>query len=77
MRSGDESTCLRCGVATLSIDYYDLGYTTGNMAARILADGEDISGMPIEFASEYTKKYNKERCDSLGIEVPDDYLPLQ
>lgn len=75
--TGDESTCLRCGVATLSIDYYDLGYTTGNMAARILADGEDISKMPIEFASEYTKKYNKERCESLGIEVPDDYLPLE
>ncbi len=75
--TGDESTCLRCGVATLSIDYYDLGYTTGNMAARILAEGEDISTMPIEYASEYTKKFNKERCDSLGIEVPEDYLPLE
>lgn len=75
--AGEENTCRRCGVATFSINYYDLGYTTGMMAARILADGEDISSMPIEYASDFTKKYNTEICSELGIEVPEDYTPLK
>ena len=32
-----------CGVATLSISYYDLGYTTGEMAAKVLTGEADIS----------------------------------
>lgn len=75
--SGDESTCRICGAATLSISYYDLGYTTGEMAARILADGEDISKMPIEYTSHFTKKYNESICEALGIEIPEDYIPLE
>lgn len=75
--TGDESTCQICGVATLSIDYYDLGYTTGEMAVRILEDGEDISAMPVEYASSFTKKYNPDICEELGFTVPGDYEALQ
>lgn len=75
--TGDESTCEICGAATLSIDYYDLGYTTGEMAVRILKDGEDISAMPVEYASSFTKKYNPTVCEELGIEVPEGYEALQ
>ncbi len=75
--AGEEGICRACGVATLSIDYYDLGYTTGQMAVRILRDGEDISAMPIEYAPEVTKEYNKENCEKLGIEIPEDYVELQ
>lgn len=75
--SGDESTCRICGVATLSIDYYELGRKTGEMALRILVDKEDISTMPVEYAEHSTKKYNKEICQELGIEVPEDYAELE
>ena len=68
--AGEEGICSGCGVATLSISYYDLGVATGKMAARILGDGEDISTMPIEYAPEFTKKYNADICATLGIEVP-------
>lgn len=71
--AGEESTCLICGVATLSIDYYDLGYKTGDMAARILTEEADISEMPIEYADTSTKRYNQEICEKLGIDIPDDY----
>lgn len=74
---GEENTCRICGIASFSINYYELGYTTGLMAARILAEGEDISAMPIEYTSVYTKRYNKEICDTLGIEVPEDYVVLE
>lgn len=74
--TGDESTCLSCGTATLSVSYYDLGYTTGEMAVKILAEGADISDMPIEYSSSFTKKYNKAVCQDLGLEIPNDYEAL-
>lgn len=71
--AGEEGICKGCGVATLSISYYDLGYKTGEMAAEILADGADISTMPVEFAPNVTKKYNAANCEALGITPPDGY----
>lgn len=71
--AGEEGICSGCGVATLSISYYDLGVATGKMAARILKGESNISDMPIEYAPNFTKKYNKTICDQLGITVPADY----
>ena len=74
--TGEEGICAGCGVATLSINYYDLGVTTGKMAVKILKDGEDISQMPIEYAPNFTKEYNKDICEELGVEIPDDYVAI-
>lgn len=67
--AGEEGICKGCGVATLSISYYDLGYATGEMAARVL-QGEDISKMKIEYAKNVTKKYNQDMVEKLGLTVP-------
>ena len=75
--AGEEGICSGCGVATLSIDYYDIGYKAGEMGAEILMDGKDVKEMPIEFAPEVTKKYNKANCEALGITVPDDYVAIE
>ena len=72
---GEEGICSGCGVATLSISYYDLGVTTGKMAAKILTGEEDISKMPIEYTSA-TKKYNASMCDALGIKPLDGYTAI-
>ena len=64
--AGEEGICSGCGVATLSISYYDLGYATGEMAAKILADGVDVSAMPVEFAPNVTKSYNAANCEGAG-----------
>ena len=74
--AGEEGICSGCGVATLSISYYDLGYSTGEMAAKILADGADVSAMPVEFAPNVTKKYNAANCEALGITQPSDYVAI-
>lgn len=74
--AGEEGICKGCGVATLSISYYDLGYATGEMAAKILADGVDVSAMPVEFAPNVTKKYNAANCEALGITPPSDYVAI-
>ena len=72
---GEEGICKGCGVATLSISYYDLGVTTGKMAAKILTGETDISKMPIEYTSA-TKKYNASMCDALGIKPLDGYTAI-
>lgn len=73
---GEEGICKGCGVATLSISYYDLGTATGEMAYRILAEGADIAEMPVEFAPNFTKEYNAELCEILGVNVPEDYVAI-
>jgi len=75
--AGEEGICAGCGVATLSISYYDLGVGTGRMAARILTGEADIAQMPIEYAPQFTKKYNKTICEALGITIPDDYEAIE
>ncbi len=74
--AGEEGICSGCGVATLSISYYDLGYTTGEMAVKILKGEADISTMPIEY-TDVTKKYNKAVCDDLGLTVPEGYEAIE
>ena len=75
--AGEEGICKGCGIATLSINYYDLGYTTGQMAVKILTGESDISEMPIEYFPNPVKKYNPTLCESLGITVPEDYVAIE
>ncbi|MCD7716393.1 MAG: ABC transporter substrate-binding protein [Lachnospiraceae bacterium] len=74
--AGEEGICEGCGVATLSISYYDIGYISGEMAVQILTEGADISEMAIEYAPEVTKEYNAEIAETLGVEIPDDYVAI-
>ena len=75
--AGEEGICSGCGVATLSISYYDLGHATGEMAAKILTGEADVSTMPVQYAPQVTKKYQKANCEALGITVPDDYVAIE
>ena len=74
--AGESGICVGCGVATLSISYYDLGYATGKMAAKVLTGEASISEMPVEYAPQVTKMYNPDNCAALGITIPDGYEPL-
>lgn len=75
--AGEEGICAGCGVATLSISYYDIGRTTGEMAAKILTGEADISEMPIEYAPTFVKKYNPELCEALNVEIPEGYEAIE
>lgn len=75
--AGEEGICKGCGVATLSISYYDLGYATGEMAYEILVNGADITTMEVQSAPKTTYEYVEERCDSLNIKVPDSYEAIK
>jgi len=74
--AGEEGICSGCGVATLSISYYDLGVATGKMAAQILKGEADISTMPIEYAAVSTPKYTASICEALGLTAPEGYTAI-
>ncbi|MDD3278690.1 MAG: ABC transporter substrate-binding protein [Lachnospiraceae bacterium] len=75
--AGEEGICKGCGIGTLSISYHDIGYKAGEMAVKILKDGENPADMDIEFAADLTKEYVADRCDKLGIKVPSDYTAIE
>lgn len=76
MIAGEEGLC-EAGIATLSISYYDIGYTAGGMAYEILTEGKNPGEIDVRYAENVTKKYNPENCEALGITVPDDYEALK
>ena len=74
--AGEEGICAGCGIATLSISYYDLGVKTAEMAAQILKGEADISTMEIGYADKQTPKYNAAICEALGITPLEGYEPI-
>ena len=74
--AGEKGICTGCGVATLSISYYDLGYKTGEMAAQVLTGEADIAEMPIQYAPA-AKMYNPTMCEALGITAPEGYEAME
>lgn len=75
--AGEEGICSGCGVATLSIDYYDIGYAAGEMAYDILVNGTQAGDMDIRFAPEVTKKYNATIAEKLQVQIPEDYEAIK
>lgn len=73
---GDLGICKACTVATLGLDYYDLGYKTGLMAGDILTGSADISRMPVEYA-DCSYVYNADICAELGIIPVEGYSAIE
>ena len=59
------------GLASYSINYYDLGYKAGEMAVEILTEGADPAEMPIAYlaADECTLIANQATADEVGIDL--------
>ncbi|MBM6868688.1 ABC transporter substrate-binding protein [Collinsella tanakaei] len=59
------------GLASYSINYYDLGYKAGEMAVEILTEGADPAEMPITYLSsdECSLIVNRDTADALGIDI--------
>ena len=75
--AGEEGVCKGCGVATLSIDYYQLGVITGKMAAEVLLGKKDISTLAIATDANPTYKYVASRCQEFGITIPEGYIAIE
>ena len=75
--AGEEGIARGCGVATLSISYYELGRTTGEMAVKILTGEADVSAMPIEYYPNPVKEYNPDIASALGVTIPEGYTAIE
>lgn len=75
--AGEEGICEGCGVATLSISYYDLGVATAEVAYNVLVNGADPAQTPIKTVAKVTKEIVKDRADALGIKVPDGFTVIE
>lgn len=74
---GEENMVRNGGLATLGINYYNLGYQTGLMAVRLLADDTlDISAMPVERQTDFDYCVNATVAAEIGIEIPEELLPF-
>lgn len=64
----------RGAVATYGLDYFALGYQTGEMAIRVLVDGADPATMPVETITEPTLYLNKGAAERMGVTIPEELL---
>lgn len=74
--AGEGGMVMAGGVATLAIDYYKLGYQTGEMAADILNGKAKPATMAIQGQKEFQVVINEERVKKLGLKIPDDILKM-
>jgi len=70
---GEEGMTMAGGVATLSVNYFELGRQSGQMAIDILIDGADPATTPIQFAQGYNYIVNGFMIEELGMVVPEQY----
>jgi len=69
---GESNMVAAGGLATLGINYFDLGFQTGLMAVKLLNGEANISEMPIETASGFDYCINSDTAAAIGVEIPED-----
>jgi putative ABC transport system substrate-binding protein len=69
---GESGMVLNGGLATLGINYYDLGYQTGLMAVKILKGEAEPATMPIEASTAFDFAINGTVAEEIGLEIPAD-----
>ncbi|KUO62764.1 MAG: hypothetical protein APF84_03720 [Gracilibacter sp. BRH_c7a] len=69
--SGESSVVDAGGLATIGINYKNLGMQTGEMALKVLK-GAKPQEMPIEYQKDFDIVINEETAQILGIEIPQE-----
>lgn len=64
----------RGAIATIGIDYYSLGYQTGQMAVRILKGEAEPATTPVEVQTELALYLNTGAAERMGVTIPEDLL---
>jgi putative ABC transport system substrate-binding protein len=67
----EDDSIRKGGVAVVSIDYFQLGYQTGQMAVRILKGGERPGDIPVEGQKDPKLVVNKAFSDRIGVAIPE------
>jgi putative ABC transport system substrate-binding protein len=70
--AGEEGMIRAGALATLGVDYYELGKIAGNMGADILEGKARPETMPIRFQKTFKAKINSDTVKRIRIKVPED-----
>ncbi|WP_413336559.1 ABC transporter substrate-binding protein [Brevibacterium sp. GP-SGM9] len=72
---GSEAGQVEQGAAiTRGIDYTKLGEQTGQMALKILQDGQKPAELPVETSSDLELVVNPKAAEAQGVEIPQDII---
>lgn len=70
-----ESDSVKSGcLMTYGLNYYELGYQTGQMAVKIIEDGTNPADMPVETQKNMTLTINLSAAEKMGVEIPQSLL---
>jgi len=69
--AGDIDSVKRGAFATFGYEYYDIGYTTGKMAAEILKNGKKPADIPVAFPEKLDLYLSLKAAKNQGLEVTD------
>jgi len=69
---GESGMVDKGGLATLGINYYDLGYQTGLMGVKILKGEAEPASMPVETATKFDFAINGTVAEEIGLTIPAD-----
>lgn len=69
---GEENMVESGGLATLGINYYDLGYLTGQMAIKVIKGEAKPATMPIESVTKFDYVINGTVAQEIGLTIPED-----
>ena len=69
--TGEEGMLKGGGLATVGVDYYNLGRIAGDMGADILQGKAQPQNMAIRFQTEFKAKINASVAEKLGVKIPD------
>jgi len=72
--AADTSTVERGAIGCWGLDYYDIGYSSGEMAAEILLEGADPATMPVQTAPANLLYLYPEEAERQGVTIPQDLL---
>lgn len=73
---GEPDSLEKGGFATFGIDYFKIGYRTGEMAVEILKGEKDPSDIPVEYPKEIKLIINKEAAEKQGVKWHDEWDEL-
>ncbi|GAA1137814.1 ABC transporter substrate-binding protein [Nesterenkonia lutea] len=72
--AAEGDSVIRGSVATYGINYENLGRQAGEMAIRILEDGEDPASMAVETQETLELIVNPEAAEAMGVELDQELL---
>lgn len=75
--AGEEGICKGCGLATVSISYYNIGRVCGEMAVSVLTGEADITTLAIAYDQAPVRKINQSYADAIGFAVPEGFENIE